>query len=403
LVDAFLLDAVRTPYGLRGGALSSWHPVDLAAEVLNNLLDRAAAGGDAVDDVILGCTSQVGAQACNVARRAVLAAGWPEGVPAATIDSHAASSTQAVHRAAQAVMSGAQSLVVAGGVEVMTAVPLGAALAQPAVGKPYGRRLGERYRAGEGLLPPGLAAEEVARRWSIGRAELDSWTVSSYEKALRAQAIRMSYVVPIALSRSAGVPGSSTLRTSRPGGDQSAALFRDEGLEQLRSAADVAALPPAYRDGGLTTAANMAVEGDGASAVLVVSAERARVLGLAPRARFVAFASTGEAPAIWPAATIPATRKALERADLGFDDVDLWYVFESSAAAVLAWLSSTAVDPARVNPEGGALASVAPLGAVGAGLFAAAVSGLVEGGKRRAVVTVAGEGGIGTACVIESA
>ena len=167
-----MLDALRTPYGRRGGALSTWHPVDLAAELLSQLVGRHGLDGSLVEDVVLGCTSQVGAQAGNIARRAVLAAGWPESVPGATVDRQAASSCQAVHWAAQAVMSGAQDLVVAGGVEVMTAVPLGANLAVPAVGKPYGRRLQERYRAGGGLLPPGLAAEEVVRRWSLRRADL---------------------------------------------------------------------------------------------------------------------------------------------------------------------------------------------------------------------------------------
>ena len=174
--QVFVIDAVRTPYGTRGGALSSWHPVDLAAEVLSQLVQRVGIDGGAVDDVVLGCTTQVGAQACNIARRAVLAAGWPEHVPGATVDRHAASSAQAVHWAAQAIMSGAQDLVVAGGVEVMTAVPLGASLAVPSVGKPYGQRLQDRYKdRGGGLVPPGLAAEEVARRWSLDRSQLDKW------------------------------------------------------------------------------------------------------------------------------------------------------------------------------------------------------------------------------------
>ena len=170
-----IVDVSRTPYGRRGGALSSWHPVDLSAELLTQLVARNGIGGGVIDDVVWGCASQVGAQASNIGRRAALAAGWPEAVPGATVDRQAASSAQAVHWAAQAVMSGAQSLVVAGGVEVMTAVPLGASLAVPAVGKPYGHRLQERYKSGNGLLPPGLVAEEVALKWSLTRSMLDDW------------------------------------------------------------------------------------------------------------------------------------------------------------------------------------------------------------------------------------
>ncbi len=192
-----VVDVVRTPYGRRGGALSSWHPVDLSAELLTQLATRNGIDGGAIDDVVWGCTSQVGAQACNIARRAVLAAGWPEAVPGATVDRQAASSAQAVHWAAQSIMSGAQSLVVAGGVEVMTAVPLGASLAVPAVGKPYGHRLQERYKNGGGLLPPGLVAEEVALRWSLSRSILDDWARTSRDRARRAQKPRPRYMCSV--------------------------------------------------------------------------------------------------------------------------------------------------------------------------------------------------------------
>lgn len=189
-----VVDVLRTPYGRRGGALSSWHPVDLAAHLLAQLVARNGLDGEVIDDVIFGCTSQVGAQACNIARRAILAAGWPESVPGATLDQHAASAAQAVHWAAQAVMSGAQSLVIAGGVEVMTAVPLGASLAVPTVGKPYGQRLQARYKEGGGLLPPGLVAEELAFRWSLTRPELDEWALISRDRAKQAQRSPLRYI-----------------------------------------------------------------------------------------------------------------------------------------------------------------------------------------------------------------
>jgi acetyl-CoA acyltransferase len=355
--------------------------------MLSQLVDRVGIDGGAVDDVIFGCTTQVGAQACNIARRAVLAAGWPERVPGATVDRQAASSAQAVHWAAQAVMSGAQDLVVAGGVEVMTAVPLGASLAVPSVGKPYGQRLQDRYKVASGtagLVPPGLAAEEVARRWSLDRSELDNWALQSRERAFRAQRKRPSYMLAL--------PGRAKT-----------VLAMDEALGRRSSRADLAALAPVYLEGGVVTAANMAAEGDGASGLLIAGADRAEELALTPIARLVSYATVGIDPLVWPAATVPASQEALGRAGLTADDIDWWEVHESSAVAVRVWLAEMKVSADKVNPTGGALASTAPLGAVGAGLFVTAVSGLVETGLRRALVCVAAEGGIGTACVLERA
>jgi acetyl-CoA acyltransferase len=381
--EAFVVDAVRTPYGRRGGALSSWHPVDLAAELLTQLVARSGIDGDVIDDVILGCTSQVGAQACNIARRAVLAAGWSESVPGVTVDRQAASSAQAVHWAAQAVMSGAQSLVVAGGVEVMTFVPLGASLAVPAVGKPYGQRLQARYKEMGGLPPPGLVAEEVASKWSLSRSVLDDWALLSRKRARHAQPSSLRYMCR--------VPGQGRV-----------ALAKDEALGPRVSGAEIAALLPAYRGDGVITAANIAAEGDGASAVLIAGPSQVRAMSLTPRARFVSFATAGSSPDVWPTATVPATWEALKRAGIGVEQVDRWEVHESSAAAVLAWLAELDVPREKVNPDGGALATTSPLGAAGAGLFAAAVDGLAQRGERRAVVSVAGDAGIATACVLES-
>ncbi len=380
--QAVVVDAVRTPYGRRGGALSTWHPIDLSAEVLAQLVARNQVDGSVIDDVIFGCTSQVGSQACNVARRAVLAAGWPESVPGATVDRHAASGAQAVHWAAQAVASGAQGLVVAGGVEVMSAVPLGASLAVPAVGKPYGQRLQGRYKEGGGLLPPSLVAEEVAFRWSLTRTQVDEWALISRDRAQQAQKSPPRYMTSVAVSARK-------------------ALTRDEALGHRMSAGQIAALSPAYRDDGVVTAANIAAEGDGVSAVLIASQARARALSLTPKVRLVSFGTAGASPEVWPMATLPAIREALKNAGLGVQDIDRWEIYESSAAAMLAWLAETGVPAAKVNPDGGALATTAPLGAVGAGLFAAAVNGIAEGGGRRAVVAAAGDPGIAAACVLE--
>ena len=299
------------------------------------------------------------------------------------MDRQAASSAQAVHWAAQAVTSGAQGLVVAGGVEVMTAVPLGANLSVPSVGKPYGQRLKDRYEGqGGGMLPPGLAAEEVARLWSLDRAQLDKWALESRHRALRAQKRRPSYMITL--------PGPA--KTS---------LAMDEAVRCRLTLAEIAALSPAYLEGGVVTAANMAAEGDGASALLIASAERADELALVPIARLVSFATVGTDPLVWPSATVPAVKAALERAGLTVDDIDWWEVHESSAVAVQVLLAEMNVGDDLVNPTGGALATTAPLGAVGAGLFVAAVSGLVEAGLRRALVCVAAEGGVATACVLE--
>ncbi|MGH9105517.1 MAG: thiolase family protein [Acidimicrobiales bacterium] len=409
--SAVVLGAARTPFGRRGGALSAWHPVDLSAQVLAGLLAGVGAAGELVDDVIWGCTTQVGAQAGNIARRAALAAGWPEQVPGATVDRHAVSSAQAVHWAAQAVASGAQDLVVAGGVEVTSRVPLGAALAQPATGKPFGRLLSARYGAGAGLPPPGLVAEEVARRWALGRAALDAFTAGSYRKAEAAQRRLASFILPVpAVPPSPPpVPGAAAGATDVPvlakpaRAEGSAVISRDENVGRRPRRAELAALSPAYVDGGVVTAANMAAEGDGAGAVLVARPATARALRLEPRARLVAFATAGASPDIWPLAAVPAALRALSCARLRVGDVARWHVLESSAAAVLAWSAEMGVALERVNREGGALASTAPTGAVGAALFVAAVAGLVEDPSGPVVVCGAGEGGVGTACVLAPA
>jgi len=358
--------------------------VDLLALALADLVQRVGVDPGLVDDVVVGCGAQVGAQAGNIARRAVLAAGWPEHVPGATVDRQAASGAQAVHWAAQAVMSGSHDLVVAGGVDVMSAVPLGANLAVPSVGKPFGKALTERYRNGGGFPPPGQAAEAVARQWSLSRAELDRWALSSTERARRG-AKALTYLVP--------VPGTG--RTAKP-------FKLDEALSSPRPVASVKGLAPLFEVDGVVTAANMAAEADGAAVVLVAEALTAARLGLVPKARFVSLAAVAGDPALWPVATVAATRDALSRAGAAFADIERYEVHESSAAAVLAWLKCTGVDEARVNPNGGSLAFGSPLGAVGAGMFAPAVSALADGRAGTVALSVAGDGGVATACVLAS-
>lgn len=376
-----MLEALRTPYGRRGGALSSCHPVDLLALALSELAERTGLEPAVVDDVVVGCASQVGAQAANIGRRAVLAAGWPEHIPGVTVGTQGTSGAQAVHFAAQSVMSGTQQLVVAAGVEVMSAVPLGATLAVPSVGKPFGKRLTERYRDGGGFVPPGRAAEALAQDFALSREALDGYALSSMDKAKRA-AKSLSYVLPVPL-----------------GGPRAKALSVDEGVSRTLSAQAVRRLSPLFEPGGVITAANMASEADGAAVVLVASGAVAERLGLVPKAMFTALASAAGDPSLWPLAAVSACRLAVARAGTGFDDIDRFEIHESSAAAALAWLSSTGAEPGRLNPDGGALATGSPLGAVGVGMFAGAVDALV-GGAGHSLVSIAGDGGTATACVL---
>jgi len=396
---ALVVESLRGPYGLRGGALAGWHPVDLSAELMEKLLSVARLPGSSLKDVIWGCTSQVGAQAANVARRSVLAAGWPERIPGLTIDNHACSSSRALNLAAQAALTGG-GLLLAGGVEVTSAVPLGAPLAQPGIGKPYGLRLTARYKEEGGLGPPGLVAEEVCRRWSFTRAELDAWARESLGRAQSAQEPPPGYVLPLQRLRpsSAAEAAVAPVRGRRP--KQAELLERDEALEGKRRKADISGLPAAYLHGGVITAGNMAAEGDGAAAVLVAGAGAAAELGVACKAAIAGFAVGATSPAIWPLAAVPASLAALDDAGLRVADIDRWYVYESSAAAVLAWSKEMDVPLDVVNPNGGALASTSPVGAVGAGLVAEAVAGLAKGRNGTALVCTAGEGGVGAACVL---
>ncbi len=394
----------------------------MGAYLLAALAARYCLEPGAVQDVVLGCLSPVGAQANNLARHTVLAAGWPAQVPGVTVDRRDAGSCQAVHWGAQAVLSGAQEAVVAGGVEVASAVPLGAALAVPHVGKPYSPRLRARYEPAGGLSPPGGAVEEVARRWRLSRRQLDGWVLQSHQRAARAQSQPAGYRLMLPLdprqasdppslpSPGAGRPASSKpgAKTHRRGAKEEVGgalgqsyLLADEGVTPWLTDQELSAFAPLYSEGGVITAANVAGEGDGAAAVLIASREQAGALGLAPLARFVSFAVAGSEPSDWPTATIPATKMALARAGLGPGDIDHFEVHEGSAAAVLAWLCDIAADPLRVNPKGGALAYTSAGGAAGAGLFVEATAALQQGSQRRALVTAAGEGGVATACVLE--
>ena len=281
----------------------------------------------------------------------------------------------------------------------MSSVPLGAPLAQPAVGKPYGTRLLARYKDLGGLQPPGLVAEEIARRWGLSREMLDDWAKQSRQRALTAESRPPAFLVPVAVKRESHLTESDALpakahRKARAG----EILVQDEAL--LRPSVDISRLRPAYLTGGVVTAANMAAEGDGASAVVLCAEGAMDELGLVPKARVLAFATVASDPLLWPLAAVPATVTALQRAGFDLGDIDNWYVHESSSAAILAWAKETGLAMSAVNVNGGALAVTAPVGAVGAGLFSEAVAGLSRGRNGTALVCTAGEGGIGTACVL---
>ena len=386
---AVIVDAVRTPGGKRNGKLKNWHAVDLASESLKALAARNNLDPRLVDDVIMGCVSQVGEQAFNVGRSAVLAAGWPESVPATTIDRQCGSSQQALHFAAQGVMSGAYDVVVAAGVEVMTRVAMGSSIGKDA-GWPFGPRVAERYEPVGGLKNQGISAEMIADQWGISREELDEFSVESHRRAARATAEgRFEHeIIPVYVRDDEGL-ATDELMTS------------DEGIRPNSSMETLANLKPAFKEDGKITAGNSSQITDGASAVLIMSEEKARELGYTPRAKFHSFALAGVDPVTMLTGPIPATTKVLERAGLTLDDIDLIEINEAFASVVLAWQKEHKVDLAKVNVNGGAIALGHPLGASGAKLCATLLNELERTGGRYGLLTMCEGGGLANATIIE--
>ncbi|MEI2705381.1 MAG: acetyl-CoA C-acyltransferase [Ilumatobacteraceae bacterium] len=383
---AVIVEAVRTPLGRRNGMLKDWHPVDLAAETLNAVVERAGVDPGLIDDVIMGCVMQVGEQAVNVGRNAVLAAGWPETVPSTTIDRQCGSSQQAAHFAAQGVMAGAYDVVVAAGVEVMTRVPMGASMLDGKFGFPFGPRLGARYASEGGLVPQGISAELIADAWGLTREDLDAFGLQSQVRATRATAEGRFEREIHPVTGAAGGP-----------------VTVDEGL-RATTMESLAALQPAFRtaeDGGRVTAGNSSQITDGSAALLIMSERKAIELGLTPRARFVQFALAGDNPRMMLSAPIPATRKVLERAGLTIDDIDVTEINEAFASVVLAWQQELRPDPETVNPNGGAIALGHPLGCSGARLMTTLLHELERTGGRFGLQTMCEGGGMANATIIE--
>jgi acetyl-CoA acyltransferase len=380
---AVIVDAIRTPLGKRNGRLREWHPVDLAAETMKALTDRTRLDPALVDDVVMGCVMQVGEQSINIARNAVLAAGWPDSVPGTTIDRQCGSSQQAAHFAAQGVIAGAYDVVVAAGVEVMTRVPMGASIAEGKYGFPFGPSVRRRYEPEGGLVPQGISAELIADKWAISREDMDAFGLRSQEYAARARD-EGRYDCEILPVRDA----EGNLATTDEG-------IRETSLEKL------AALKPSFKDDGRVTAGNSSQITDGSAALLIMTEEKAGELGLTPRARFVQFALAAADPRLMLTAPIPATAKVLERAGMTLDEIDLIEINEAFASVVLAWEKEHHPDMERVNVNGGAIALGHPLGCSGARLMTTLLNELERTGGRFGLQTMCEGGGMANATIIE--
>ncbi|GAA0628907.1 thiolase family protein [Streptomyces crystallinus] len=386
--DAVIVEAVRTPIGKGkpGGALSGTHPVELLAHTLRTLVERSGVDPALVDDVIGGTVDQVGEQAMNTTRYAWLSAGFPDSVPATTVDRQCGSSQQAVHFAAQGVLSGAYDLVVACGVESMSRVPMWSNV--PAGKDPFGPGVAARFP--DGLVPQGISAELIAAKWSIGRERMDEFATASHQKA--------------AAAWDAGLFDAETAPI--------AGLRRDESVRPATTPEILAGLKPSFVDPAFAerfpqidwsvTAGNSSPTNDGASAVLITSSETAARLGLRPLARLHSFAVTGSDPVLMLTGVIPATEKVLRRAGLDLGDIDLFEVNEAFASVVLAWQQETGADLSKVNVHGGAIALGHPLGASGTRLMTTLVHAMRRRGARYALQTMCEAGGLANATVLEA-
>jgi acetyl-CoA acyltransferase len=393
MATAVIVDAVRTAGGKRNGKLSGWHPADLAAEVLNALAQRNDLDPELVEDVIMGCVMQVGSQGLNVGRNAVLAAGWPEAVPATTIDRQCGSSQQSAHFAAQGVMAGAYDVVVAAGVEVMTTTPMGASITPGSI--PFGPKVMDRYKDVGGLVPQGISAELIADKWGLSRDDLDAFGAESQRRALQAteEGRFEREIVGVTEKRLDKETGNLV--------ESDELVTRDEGIRPGTTVETLANLKPAFKPDGKVTAGNSSQITDGASAALIMSEDKAKELGLTPRARFHTFALAGVDPVTMLTGPIPATEKVLARSGLSIDDIDLFEVNEAFASVVLAWEKELKADLGKTNVNGGAIALGHPLGCSGTKLLATLLNELERTGGRYGLQTMCEGGGMANATIIE--
>jgi acetyl-CoA acyltransferase len=385
MATAVIVDAIRTPGGRRNGKLSGWHPVDLAAHVLKALETRNKLDPALVEDVIMGCVMQVGEQAVNIGRNAVLAAGWPESVPATTVDRQCGSSQQAMHFAAQGVIAGSYDIVVAAGVEVMSRTPMGASIVE-GMGFPFPNSMLERY-AESGLPPQGIGADMIADEYGFTREDLDAFAARSQHRAAKAteEGRFENEIIPVPVEI----------------GDHVDLIKTDEGIRADTTVEKLGTLKPAFKEDGKITAGNSSQISDGASACLIMSEDKAKELGLKARARFHAFALAGTDPVTMLKGPIPATRKILEKTGMSIEDFDLFEVNEAFAPVVLAWQKEFGVDMNKVNVNGGAIALGHPLGCSGTKLMATLLNELERTGGRWGLQTMCEGGGMANATIIE--
>ncbi len=377
--EVVIVEAVRTPVGKRNGGLSGMHAADLSAVVLKEVVERAGIDPRLIDDVVWGCVSQVGDQSSNIGRWAVLAAGWPESIPGTTVNRACGSSQQALDFAVHAVMSGQQDIVVAGGVEVMSRVPLGAARAS---GMPYGPKVLERYN--DFSFNQGLSAEMIAKKWGFSRTRLDEFSALSHERAAAAQDT-----------------GAFDVQIAPVFPDVATVIAADEGIRRGTTVDKLAGLKPAFVDDGVIHAGNSSQISDGAAALLVTTMDKAFALDLTPIVRYCAGAVTGADPVLMLTGPIPATEKVLRKAGVGLAEIGVFEVNEAFAPVPLAWLAETGADPEKLNPLGGAIALGHPLGASGAVLMTRMVHHMRDNGIRYGLQTMCEGGGTANATVVE--
>jgi acetyl-CoA C-acetyltransferase len=383
MTEAYIIQVLRTAGGRRGGKLAAWHPADMAGEVLNALVERSGIDPAAVEDVILGCVSQVGEQSSHIGRNAVLASRLPDSVPAVSIDRQCGSSQQALHFAAQAVMSGTQDVVIAAGVESMTRVPMfsPATLALKAgLGGPWSDRIRRRYGVED--FSQFTGAQMMAEKYGFDRAQLDAFALQSHQLA--------------AAATRSGAFTSEILPLAVPGGVHSI----DEGIRNDATLESIGTVKP-LREGGVLTAANASQVCDGASGALVVNKQAIKTHGLTPIARIHQMVVTAGDPVIMLEEPIPGTRRALKRAGMKISDIDLYEVNEAFAPVPLAWLQAHGADPSRLNVNGGAIALGHPLGASGTKLLATLIHALRARGKRYGLQTMCEGGGIANVTIVE--
>jgi acetyl-CoA acetyltransferase family protein len=376
--EAVICEAIRSPIGKRNGGLAEVHPVDLSADILNAVIGRTGLDPDVVDDVIWGCVGQIGDQSSNIGRFAVLAAGWPDHIPGTTTNRACGSSQQAVDFAAMGVMSGQYDLVVAGGIESMSRVPLGASRE---VGFPYGPRVMARYD--DFSFNQGISAELIAERWGFSRTQLDEFASRSHELAAAAQdrGAFDEQIIPITA------------------GDH--VVSRDEGIRRGTSVETLAKLAPSFKEGGVIHPGNASQISDGCAALVITTPERARAVGLTPIARYVAGAVSGADARMMLIGPIPATEKLLKRTGVAVGDIGVFEVNEAFAPVPLAWLAEIGADPDRLNPLGGAIALGHPLGASGAILMTRLIHHMREAGHRYGLQTMCEGGGTANATLLE--